>query len=198
MNKYKATNVGGLMIEDSIRIFKFIHGVESNLVSDSDIELILPVKSESSRKRIFQEIKRRYSVLDQKIVDYFVDAEQNNQSVILFYAALKSYKLLSDIVFELLIPKFSKGEGIVDKMDILSFLDTKEEEQSHIENWSIRTRKNMAGVMLMMLKEAKIQNKKQISPIMASDELWVLFASVGDYWMLEAALMNKDERQRFL
>lgn len=191
-NKYKASNVGGLMIEDSIRVFKYLYNNGDKPINIKELEMILPIKSENSRKRIFQEITKRYQALDKNIADYFVNAYKNEQIIILYFTALKIYKLLYDVVFELVIPKYLKNESSINKMDILSFLDTKLYEQPHIDKWSIRTRNNMASVMLMFLKEAGIQKKDKILALQANVKFWKLFANTNNKWMFDASLLSTE------
>lgn len=198
LNLYKATNVGGLMIEDSIKVFNYLYLKDKEPITESEIEQVLAVKSATSRKRIFEEIRRRYEMIDLRIITYFIQAERNEQTVIIFYAALKLYRLLNDVVFEILIPKYKRNESSVNAMDILSLLDSKATAQEHIAKWSITTRKNMTYIILKMLKEAGIQYNNHIKPLQASDDLWRLIVETGDVWMLQAALLSKEQQQQLL
>jgi len=195
---YKATNVGGLLVEDSVRVFEFLHRNRLDFYTDALIEQVLPVKSITSRRRIFQELKRRYNVLDTALVEYFLQTNRAEQTVIAFYAALKNYRFLNGVVFEILIPKYKLNQESVSTMDILTLLDSKAAEQEHIANWSVRTRKNMCIFILSMLKEVGIQQNGLIVPLSASAQLWQLIAAAGDLWMLQAALLSKNEQQQVL
>lgn len=194
--KYNASNVGGLMVEDSIRVFNYLHTKSNNSLDVKELEQILPIKSENSRNRIFQEIRKRFYALDTEIANYFVSATREEQTIILYFAILKTYKLLFDVVFEILIPKYIKGESSVTKMDILSLLDSKAEDQPHIDNWSIRTRNNMATIMLMYLKESGLQKESKISALQASVHFWKLFANRENSWMFEAALLSNETKNQ--
>jgi hypothetical protein len=194
--KYKAVNVGGLMIDDSIRVFTYLIENKANNPNLQELMQILPMKSEASQRRIFQELLRRFRQMDNLVSDYFFRAERNEQIILLFYAAMKNYQLLFDVVFQLVIPKYYKSEKALHGMDILAFFDNKVLEQAQIENWSVRTRKNMAAIMLMMLKESGIQKNEQIVPLLATDDFWRMFVKSGEYWMLDAALLSKEDKLR--
>jgi hypothetical protein len=196
--KYKASNVGGLMIDDAIRVFNYLANTDLTDFLDTQIQQILPIKTESSRRRIFQELLRRFLQMDKLVVDYFVQAERKEQIVILYYSVLKSYQLLFDVVFQVLIPKYGRGDKMLTQMDVFAFLDSKVLEQPQIEKWGIRTRKNMAGIVLMMLKEVGIQQKQQIMPLNGSKELWHIFVKSNEFWMLDAVLLTNDDKQRII
>lgn len=196
--KYKATNVGGLMVEDSAKVFAYLYKSNQQKIDPAELSAILPIKSESSRKRIFNEIQKRYNQIPPTILEFFLNGSENEQKVILYYASLKLYNLLFDLVFEQLIPKHQRGESTLQSFDVLSFFDSKETQQPEISNWSIRTRKNMVSILLMMLREVGILNKNQIQPINLNSSVWKLWVNQNEAWMLDAALFTKDKKEKVL
>ena len=198
MQRYKATNVAGLMADESVKVFLFLSEKGSGIITNDEIAACLPVKSDNSRKRIFQELQRRYQQIKPEIFDYFLTAERAEKNIIIFYASLKLYKLLFDVVFQILIPKYKNGQGIVTRTDIFTLLDNNTEQQEQIEKWSLRSRKNVASIILMILGETNIQNSEKIKPLAASDALWKLFVSAGEQWMLKVALLPLNKRMEIL
>jgi hypothetical protein len=199
-NKYSASfTAGSLLLDETSRVLKYILNDELELKRNEIIEKnIIKINSEAARKRVLQEIRKRNKAIDRSLWIRYENASVSERKIILFYAAIKTYALLSDFMKDIVVYKWKSLKRDFDEREIEVFLDKKSSEHPEIENWSVTTRAKVIQVIQRMLKEAGLLVNNKLNSLDANDHFWKLLIKVGDPWFLEFALLNKEQRERII
>ena len=198
--KYTASfTAGSLLLDETTRVLKYILNDELESKKDEIIKKnIIKINSEYARKRVLQEIRLRNKVVDKGVWEKFENASVKEKKILLFYAAIKTYAILSDFVKDVIIDKWKSLKLDFDEREIEVFLDKKSSEHPEIENWSETTRAKVIQVIQRILKEAGILVNNKLKPLESADHFWKFFVQVGDSWFLDYALLNREQRERII
>ena len=199
-NTYSASfTAGSLLFEEFNAILDIIlKGNIENKKTEIINTNILKINSESSRKRVYSELKKRVKSVPRGIWDLYNDSNDLEKKTVLFYVVLKAHMLLLDFQTEIILSKYRSLNLDTDKNDIDIFLAKKSGNHPEIEQWSDLTRGKIKNTILLILRQAGIIKNNQITPISLSIQFWKKFIEVGDVWFLEVCLLNKNERDQIL
>lgn len=192
--KYDANfTAGGILFNE----FKVL---EEILLSDRFDELIkieeeenkhIGIATNSSRKRIISEIKRRYHIAPNKFWNNFFTWNEEEQKLALFYLCLKTYPLILDVHIEVALKNFRIGA----KLDVYDVQMRFEEIMSFDEEvgkWSELTFQKLNVQYRKALKDAGLYNdEKQLKkPVNIGVAFWDYFKETNELWFIEACFKN--------
>ncbi len=199
MNYSASFTAGSLLFEETTRLLKYILNDELELKKNEIIQQnIIKINSESARKRVLQEIRKRYNSVNNSVWVMYESSGLREKKILLFYTVLKTYPLLADLVKDVIVLKWKSLKSDLTVRDIELFLDKKSSAHPEIDKWSITTRAKVIQVIQRILKEAGILVNNKLSALESSDNFWGFFVQLGDPWFLEYALLNKDQREKII
>lgn len=199
-NGYSASfTAGSLLLDETSRVMKYILNDELELKRQEIIQNnIIKINSESARKRVLQEISKRYKSVDKSVWAKYENSTLGEKKIILFYVAVKTYLLLNDLMDDVIIPKWRRLKRDFGAVDVEVFLNKKSAEHPEIEEWAETTRAKVIQVIQKIMKEAGILLNNRLTALESADHFWLFFVKLGDAWFLDFALLNKEQRERIL
>ena len=142
-----------LMSEESERLLK--EEVENNQ--------FLQVNSRKSRGNFVLEFKRRYASVPAHFWEAWQTWSEAGQRAGLFYAILKTYKLVFDFHFNVTIKKWNSIEQEVAKNDVMMEFNEIAAHDEFVDSWSDNTKDRCAGAYLTILRQAGLLDPKKNS-----------------------------------
>src|SRR5665811_866278 len=128
--------------------------IEKELNKESKENKLLGIKTESSRKRILTDIRRRVKYAPVDFWDFYSEANDSQKRIMLFYLILKAYPIALDLQFEVVIAKWKKMERKIDKFDLQMRMEELASSNETMEGWSETTKSNTTSNFLRSLEEA--------------------------------------------
>jgi len=193
-----AFTAGALLLREtdiavaSLRDFKdFMNGDE---VLDV---MVLPVNSESSRKRIAGEIVKRMKALpDFSFIDLFTKLDSRNKKLILFYAVCKHYTAILDFMIEVVVKKWNNIDLELKIEDYQNFLFIKMDFHPELLKITDKTKYKAAQVTLKMLKELGVLVDGKLSKQEFDINVLKAISLAGDNWFLDIVFLNNMEKEK--
>lgn len=186
-------NAGGLLFHE----FK---AIEAMLISDdfdnlikleADQNNVLGIATNSARKTIITEIKRRHKIVPRSFWEHFISWTDDEQKLALFYLCLKTYPLIMDIHIEVALKKYRIGSKL-EAYDIQMRLDEIISYDEKVASWSVTTLKKLNRQYRKALKDAGLYEKKTLQrPSKVSNHFWSYFKEINEPWFLEACFMDR-------
>ena len=198
--KYSASfTAGSLLLEETSRIIDYIiddtlEEKKKDIITNNAIK----INSESARKRVLQEIRKRKKAVNPVVWERFAISNQSEQKILLFYVCLKTYTLIYDFQKEVVLENWKNMKRELAERDVELFLERKSYQHSEIDEWTDSPRDKIVQVVIRILKEAGILIDYKLLPLEAGNEFWNLFVELNDGWFLEFALLNKNQRDKVL
>ena len=191
--KYDANfTAGGLLFNE----FK---ALESLLLNPNFKELIkleeeennvIGIATNSARKRIISEIKRRYDKVEVDFWKHFFQWNEYDQKLGLFYLCLKTYPLVLDIHLEVALKKYRTG-ATLDAYDIQMRMEEIMSYDEEVAQWSEATFKKINVQYRKVLRDIEMYNGNKLKVSgKASSTLWDYFKSINESWFLKACFIN--------
>lgn len=156
----------------------------------------LQLNARKSRQNKVNEITKRFKAVPVQVWDFFNDAPKEQQNVILYYAALKTYRLILDFHLDVLLKKWNSFNLLWDKTDVATFLLRQSDKHPEIDKWTIQTHEKIASVIFVMLKEAGLLKEGKLHEPELPDVFWTFFYQLGEAWLLEALFLHANKRQQ--
>lgn len=193
-SKYDANfTAGGLL-------FNEYKALEKLLLSDNFEELIkieeeqnnvIGIATNSSRKRIISEIKRRYYMAPTGFWNIYFHWSEDEQKLALLYLCLKTYPLILDIHLEVTLKKFRIGANLV-AYDVQMRLEEIMSYDEEVGNWSMLTLQKINEQYRKALKDAGLYHADNTlhRPMKASNAFWEYFKGINEQWFIEACFKN--------
>ncbi len=139
----------------------------------------LPQRSRASRASTVQIIQRRlvqWSPPEWVLQDLGTYARDPDRSVLrsaLLLHVPRQFKLLYDIVQEVIVPRWQSGDPTVSRTDVQRFLDSQQPDHPEIDAWSFSTRGKLASNMLTILRDYGLltgaAQKRIVEPVISVD-----------------------------
>ena len=188
---------GGLLFDETISLKSYlnkemIEQIRNEIKDNKNLQ----TNSESARQRIIQEIRKRYYSVDDKAFNAFGNFKISEQKIFLYFLCLKTYPIIFDFIFEVLIEKWLSLYENISTNDVLIFLDKKSSSHSEIDQWADTTKDKIASVLIRILKEVGIIYNGKINALNATDDYWKYYVNINESWFLNACLLNKSERDQ--
>lgn len=150
------------MYETSEVIKKYLECKDWDIVKDIVIEEnIMQKQSESSRKRVFVELKKRIETLTQEELEFVLDANSSDIRAIVFVSILKTYRYIYDFMIEVLLKKYLMFDYKILNSDYETFFESKRYSITQLENITEATQYKLKQALFRILEESSfIDNTK--------------------------------------
>ena len=197
-NKYStAFTAGALLLRETEAFITEIKNFEAFLRGEENIDSnVIPVNSESSKKRLKNEIEKRLLAIDnENLLHQFSSYDKNGKNLILFYGICKCYPLIKHFMLEMVLSKWKNLDVELEVNDLSNFIYRKRDFHPELEKITDKTIYKCGQVVLKMLKDLGLQNKNKLQKIIVNKELLKNIVSNGDNWFLDVILLNETEKQ---
>jgi len=182
-------------------LFTEVQNIKQILLADDFEQLIeqevknndlLGIKTEAARRRVTQEIRKRNGFTPKEFWSTFLNLNETEQRLALFYLCLKTYPLVMDFHIEVALKKWKSKALVIDNFDLQMRLDEIASTDEVVMNWTEKTQMKVITVYKRMLKEAGLLKKTELTkPKNISTDFWNYFVEIGDDWFVEACFYNK-------
>lgn len=157
----------------------------------------LRINAEVSRRKIAGEVLKRYRAVNEQVWVLFRSLHQtSDQLLILLYACLKTYQLLTDFMMRVVVHRWQQRLLTLDRTDFERFLDEQTPTHPELATLTEATRRKSAQITLLMLKQAGLVQQGQLTSPPVSVQVWQFFIDQGDEWMLDVGMLTRDDRER--
>lgn len=164
---------------------------EQLLKDEIENNKVLQVNSRTSRQRFVVEFKRRYISVPALFWNEWTNWSEQGQRAGLFYAILRTYKLVFDFHFNVTVKKWNSVERQVVKEDLLMEFNEISAHDGFVDSWSQKTKGKCCSNYLTILRQAGLLDEKTnaLIPIKLDDSEVSYYIRNGEEWFLEACLL---------
>ncbi len=191
---------GSLLFKEAEMTIPAISDKVAFINGDEELNMaVLPVNSESSKKRIKRELENRLRAIgNADFISLYITSDELNKKLILFYAACKRYPLIADFMLEVVLNKWYNLDYEISTSDFQNFLYRKMDTHPELLKITERTRKEISEVALRMLKELGLTKNNNLQKLDFNPHILKTIVGNGDLWFLEVLLFNEQERQEII
>lgn len=193
--KYDANfTAGGLLYHEFISLKEILlsDNFEELIKIEEEQNNLMAVATNSARKRIISEIKRRYKNAPNNFWEQFFLWNESEQKLGLFYLCLKTYPLILDIHLEVTLKKNRIGSSL-DAYDIKMRMEEIMSHDDEVASWSDSTFKKLNVQYRKALKDVEMYNGNMLKkPTKASNIFWDYFKSINEQWFLNACFIDNN------
>jgi hypothetical protein len=184
---------GGFLYYEVKRILPVLMSPESEMLLKEEDEnnLILQINSVSSRKRFLAEFKRRFASVPLHFWQAWQGWSETGQRAGLFYAILKTYKLVFDFHFNVSIKHWNSVDHQLTKSDIMMEFNEIAAHDEFVDSWSDNTKDRCASAYLTILRQTGLLTEKtnELQSIHPDDSELEYYFRSGEEWFLEACFL---------
>lgn len=193
-NKYDANfTAGGIFFNEFYALKDILLHENFNELIKLEVEQNnkIGIATRSARTRVIREIKRRYNNVPFDFWTNFFTWNVYEQKLSLLYLCLKTYPLISDLHFEVIVKKYKTGQTL-EAYDIQMRMDEISSFDNDVAKWSAITLKKINVHYRKALKDAGLYDGKLLlKESKASSSFWDYFKNNNESWFLEACFINK-------
>lgn len=190
---------GALLLHESIVVIPFLLNNDiDGLKQEIELGKALKINSASSRKRKVGEITKRFKSVKLVVWERFIESDEQEKVLILYYACLKTYPILKDFQIDVLLRKWLNYSLSYDKYVFFDFLFKQTENHPEIDEWTDETKNKLSSVINVMLSELGLLKDGKLNQLNLQDEKWQLFVTLKEYWFMEALFLSEEERQSII
>lgn len=160
----------------------------------------LKVNNEASAKKILRELKRRYDTLPFSFWEWYHSLSHEGQKGALWYAILKTYRLVFDFHVDVTIKKWNSVDRSVATSDLqLKLLDISANDD-YVDSWSEQTKKKLISAYLTCLRQVGMLDSKtsELRPVRLVPNDYRYYIECGDVWFLDACLLSGLEKENII
>lgn len=200
-SKYStAFTAGALLLKECNSYIGAISNVDDFLLGKEIIDQnILPINSESSRKRVKNELDKRLKSLDdRRLFITFLETDEINKKLILFYSIVRTYKIIADFMIEVVLNKWYNFDLNISVDDFQDFIFQKEDTHPELLKITDKTKYKISQVAIKMLKELELVVDGNLRKVYFDKTILKGIAQNGDGWLLETLFFNEEEQKEIL
>lgn len=190
---YSAAFTGcGMMYNEFMRILPLLMSENQEELLKDEVEnnRLIQVNSKTSRDRFIVEFKRRYNQLSQVFWEKLNNLSIEGQKLALFYAILKTYKLIFDFQYNVALRQWNSVDSSVSKNDIMQEFCEISNRDEFVSSWTDKTKEKCASQYLTILRQAGLADKDgALRQPEAEAEDYRYYIENGEEWFLEACLL---------
>jgi BrxA len=191
--KYDANfTAGGLLLNEfkALEVMLLNPDFKDLIKIEEEENNVIGIATNSARKRIISEIKRRYDQVDIEFWEHFFEWDENDQKLGLFYLCLKTYPLVLDIHLEVALIKYRTGSTL-EAYDIQMRMEEIMSYDDEVAKWSESTFKKINVQYRKMLRDIKMYNGRKLKPLEnANSFFWDYFKQINEHWFLKACFID--------
>lgn len=185
-----------LLFAEYLKIEEFLYSENFEELIDQEVKRneFLSIKTEAARKRVTQEIRKRYEYTSKEFWEMFFTLQEEEQKLALFYLCLKTYPLVMDFHVEVALKKWQSRSLKLDTIDLQMRLDEIASVNEEVSGWSEATQRKTMTVYIRMLNEAGLlKDDELIQPKNINTDFWDYFLKLGEGWFIEACFHNQKQ-----
>lgn len=175
------------------RLLPLMMSPDAEILLKNEVENneLLQVNSKTSRQRFMAEFKRRYASVPLHFWQAWQGWSEEGQRAGLFYAILKTYKLVFDFHFNVAIKRWNSVDHQLAKFDIMMEFNEIAAHDEFVDSWSDNTKDRCAGAYLTILRQAGLMTEKtnELQSIHPDDSELEYYFRSGEEWFLEACFL---------
>lgn len=190
MNYSLSFTGGALLYEESKILINSVTDLEKYFEGDFILNSdVLKTNSESSRKRLKNEIDRRLKKLNASYITFFNETNETDQKIILFLSICKLYNIITEFCLEVVYKKWINFDNELSTYDFKYFLANKLSEEQ-LNSISEGTHYKLSQIAIKIFKDLGMYKDGTIQPIKPSDRLIDLLNQQKDIWFFDCILVN--------
>ena len=164
---------------------------EQQLKDEIENNQILQINSRKARRTFVLEFKRRFASVPIHFWQTWQGWSETGQRAGLFYAILKTYKLVFDFHFNVTMKQWNSARHQLAKSDIMMELNEIAAHDEFVDSWSENTKDRCASQYLTILRQAGLLTAKtnELQAIHPDESELEYYFRSGEEWFLEACLL---------
>ena len=200
-NIYSASfTAGALLYRETNALLSILLNNDSELLIAEEIKnnKLIQINSEASRKRVMQEIVKRFQIVPIDLWKYYELMTENEKKLTLFYSCLKLYRLIFDFHFEVTLKRQSISSDFPDNYFYQMKLDEIGMNDSEVDSWTEDTKTKTITVYHRILKEAGLIKGGKLTSVDASIDFWIFFGENRENWFFDACFLNANRKTEII
>lgn len=194
ISKYSASfTAGSLLHRETTAILHLLEAENAQelLEDEAKNNQFIQINAEKSRKRVINEITRRYAVADSQFWEFYKTRNVKEQKAMLFYICLRYYKLMFDFHFNVTVKRWLSSTQSVEPFLYRMELSEISGRNEEVNSWTESTKDKTISVYLRILKDIEMLHGKtmNLKPLELTDELIRFFVERNEFWFLDACLL---------
>ena len=170
-------------------------GINEYLTQEAKDNIYLKINTESARKRVVTELKKRIEKVDIQFWQAYSTCNEDEKKLLLFYLCCKTYQLVTDFHFKVTVPGFWTFRYELDTYAFKMYLDELASKDDTVHDWSDSTRKKCITNYVRMLKEAGLVSINKIQKPLVENSFYCYFISQQETWALDIFLLSNLEKE---
>ena len=118
-------------------------------------------KKIGSVQRVNSPLFRRLKIMDEELLNEFINGDITTSKMILLYAIMKTDKLVRDFVFEVYQEKLRLRSDYIEKFDMDTWYESKKEISKNLKDKTENTEAKLKQVILKILQDSGLVRKEQ-------------------------------------
>jgi hypothetical protein len=159
---------------------------------------LLQINSEVGRRKVLDEVRKRVRHVSADVWVVYDSATETERSLLLYYVCLKTYRLLREFHFDILVARWRSLQRTLDAYDLKQKLDELATVYPEVDAWTELTKRKIVQVSRLMMVQSGFIAGNQIQKPAITNAFYEKFVRWGDSWMLEASLLNESERNTII
>ncbi|MCU0325317.1 MAG: DUF1819 family protein [Spirosomaceae bacterium] len=187
---------GALLLKEADALVYQIDDAEEFMHGNLSLNYtVIPVNSESSKKRLgIEVVKRLRNTQNPIFIEFYKTGTLQDKQLILFYAACKTYALIVDFMLEIVLNKWYNLDFELSSNDFQNYIYRIMGNYTELENLTPYTIKKLSHVVLKMLNQIGIVHEYKLHKVEFNGQILKTIAHQGDIWFLELLFLSKQER----
>lgn len=153
---------------------------------------ILHINSEKSRKRNVAEIKRRFEAVPRSFWYDYMDMDDTDKRIAIFFILLKTYKILFDFHANVTMRRWRSASQDISIDDLMMEFNSISAKDEFVDSWSDATKKKVASGYLSILRHANMLDENDHLRALKPSNVDFYFG-IGEPWFLDACLLEPYE-----
>ena len=164
---------------------------EQLLKDEIENNQVLQINSRKARRTFVLEFKRRFASVPIHLWQSWQEWSEEGQRAGLFYAILKTYRLVFDVHFNVAVRRWNSVDCHLDKSDIMMEFNEISAHDEFVDSWSENTKSRCASHYLTILRQTGLLTEKtnELQSIHPSSSELEYYIRSGEEWFLEACLL---------
>ncbi|SDC56335.1 DUF1819 family protein [Geotoga petraea] len=168
MKRYTAGLTGApFLFYETNRCFELLNqGLSIDEIKQKVLEEnIFNYKKTTSLRRSFTGIKKRLEMIDDELLEIYINSFTKTKKQIIFYLITKNNLILLDFLNEILANKIKTGDYEILQKDFNKYFNYKSEQYPEVAKWTEKTKQKLISVMKKILFEIEIVTDKKYTKI---------------------------------
>ena len=195
-------SAGSLFHKETNALLPLLRTVNFQALLKKEIQQndLLKINSESSRKRTVSEIVKRFNHTESSFWDYYINRNEEEQKILLFFQCLKVYRLMFDFHFNVTVKQWNSSTPLVEPYLYQMELNEIAGRDEKVYNWSDLTKAKVISVYMRILKDIDMLDPKsfRLKSVNADPHFFSYFVKIKEAWFLDACLLNAQMKKQII